>query len=39
MVKDAIAQIPTDLHICAVDRNILEQAITLNLGLFFSGYI
>lgn len=28
--QDAIAQIMTDLHICAVDREILEQAITLN---------
>ncbi|AVH71628.1 type II toxin-antitoxin system VapC family toxin [Nostoc sp. 'Lobaria pulmonaria (5183) cyanobiont'] len=28
--QDAIAQILTDLHICAVDRGILEQAITLN---------
>jgi predicted nucleic acid-binding protein len=27
---DAIAQILTDLHICSVDRGILEQAITLN---------
>ncbi|MGL5131428.1 MAG: type II toxin-antitoxin system VapC family toxin [Planktothrix sp.] len=28
--QDAIAQIMTDLHICAVDRGILEQAIALN---------
>ncbi|MCL1463106.1 type II toxin-antitoxin system VapC family toxin [Argonema galeatum] len=28
--QDAIAQILTDLHICAVDRGILEQAIALN---------
>jgi predicted nucleic acid-binding protein len=27
---DAIAQILTDLHICAVDRAVLEQAIALN---------
>jgi predicted nucleic acid-binding protein len=27
---DAIAQILTDLHICAVDRSVLEQAILLN---------
>ncbi|OYD90358.1 DNA-binding protein [Nostoc sp. 'Peltigera membranacea cyanobiont' 210A] len=28
--QDAIAQILTDLHICAVDRGILERAIALN---------
>ena len=28
--QDAIAQILMDLHICAVDRGILEQAIALN---------
>lgn len=28
--QDALAQIMTDLHICAVDRGILEQAIALN---------
>ncbi|VXD25231.1 type II toxin-antitoxin system VapC family toxin [Planktothrix paucivesiculata] len=28
--QDALAQIMTDLHICAVDREILEQAIALN---------
>lgn len=28
--KDAIGQILTDLQICAVDKGILEQAITLN---------
>ena len=28
--QDAIAQILMDLHICAVDREILEQAIALN---------
>jgi predicted nucleic acid-binding protein len=27
---DAIIQIMTDLHICAVERNVLEQAIALN---------
>ncbi len=30
VAQDAIAQVLTDLHICAVDRTILEQAITLN---------
>ncbi|MBW4624970.1 MAG: PIN domain-containing protein [Brasilonema octagenarum HA4186-MV1] len=30
VAQDAIAQILTDLHICAVDRDVLEQAITLN---------
>ncbi|NJR15048.1 MAG: PIN domain-containing protein [Calothrix sp. CSU_2_0] len=28
--KDAIAQVLTDLHICAVDRSALEQALSLN---------
>ncbi|HLP91319.1 MAG TPA: PIN domain-containing protein [Nostocaceae cyanobacterium] len=31
VAQDAISQILTDLHICMVDRNVLEQAITLNL--------
>ncbi len=30
VAQDAIAQVLTDLHICAVDRTILEQAIALN---------
>lgn len=30
VAKDAIAQILTDLNICAVYREVLEQAITLN---------
>ena len=30
VAQDAISQIITDLHICTVDRNILEQAISLN---------
>jgi predicted nucleic acid-binding protein len=30
VAQDAITQILTDLHICAVDRGILEQAIVLN---------
>ncbi|BAZ19585.1 hypothetical protein NIES4073_04580 [Kalymmatonema gypsitolerans NIES-4073] len=30
VAEDAIAQILMDLHICAVDRGVLEQAITLN---------
>ncbi|NEQ27109.1 MAG: PIN domain-containing protein, partial [Microcoleus sp. SIO2G3] len=30
VAKDAIAQILTDLHICAVDRGVLEQAMALN---------
>ncbi|MTJ09158.1 PIN domain-containing protein [Anabaena sp. UHCC 0204] len=30
VAQDAISQILTDLHICTVDRNILEQAISLN---------
>ena len=30
VAQDAIAQVLTDLHICPVDRSILEQAITLN---------
>jgi predicted nucleic acid-binding protein len=28
--QDAIAQVLTDLHICAVDRSILQQALSLN---------
>ncbi|MEH1908790.1 MAG: PIN domain-containing protein [Nostoc sp.] len=28
--QDAIAQILTDLHICAVDKSVLEQALSLN---------
>ncbi|MBE9051542.1 PIN domain-containing protein [Nostocales cyanobacterium LEGE 11386] len=31
VAQDAISQILTDLHICAVDRNVLELAISLNL--------
>lgn len=30
VAQDAISQILTDLHICAVDRNILETAVALN---------
>lgn len=30
VAQDAIAQVLTDLYICAVDREILEQAIALN---------
>lgn len=30
VAKDAIAQLLTDLNICDVDREVLEQAITLN---------
>ncbi len=30
VAQDAIAQILTDLHICTVDRGVLEQAISLN---------
>ncbi|NES99358.1 MAG: PIN domain-containing protein [Sphaerospermopsis sp. SIO1G1] len=29
-VEDAISQILTDLHICTVDKNILETAVALN---------
>ena len=28
--QNAIAQVLTDLHICAVDRSVLEQALSLN---------
>ncbi|WP_414526369.1 type II toxin-antitoxin system VapC family toxin [Nodularia chucula] len=30
VAEDAISQILSDLHICAVDKNVLEQAISLN---------
>jgi predicted nucleic acid-binding protein len=30
VAQDAISQILTDLHICAVDKNILETAVALN---------
>ncbi|MEH1839683.1 MAG: PIN domain-containing protein [Nostoc sp.] len=30
VAQDAIIQVLTDLHICPVERTILEQAITLN---------
>lgn len=30
VAQDAISQILTDLHICTVDRNILETAVTLH---------
>ncbi len=30
IAEDAIAQVLTDLNICAVDRTVLEQAIVLN---------
>jgi predicted nucleic acid-binding protein len=30
VAQDAISQILTDLHICTVDRNILEAAVALN---------
>ncbi|MDB9345771.1 PIN domain-containing protein [Nodularia spumigena CS-586/05] len=30
VAEDAISQILSDLHICAVDKNVLQQAISLN---------
>jgi len=30
VAQDAIAQVLTDLNVCAVNRNVLEQAIALN---------
>ncbi len=30
VAQDAISQILTDLHICTVDKNILETAVALN---------
>ncbi len=30
VAQDAITQVLTDLNICAVDRDVLEQALTLN---------
>jgi predicted nucleic acid-binding protein len=37
VAQDAISQILTDLHICAVDKNILETAVALNFRDFEDG--